>query len=125
MLNRFSRWFASAAGVWQTLVATTAVVLLEQFGVIPDRSGFWLLYWLTFYSAITQPVLAYTNRSEGLEDNQFFTRIEALEVKILDALQEQGAAEVPVRQEAEGGAGVPGQDDQIRAEEPSEEGEEG
>ena len=62
MLNKFDRWFGSAAGVIQTLMAVLAVVVAEATGWIHDDHGFWLLYWLTVYSAITQPILAYSNR---------------------------------------------------------------
>jgi hypothetical protein len=56
--ERFNRWFTSSAGVYQTLCATVTLVLLESFGAIPDPHGFYLLYWLTVYSAVTQPALA-------------------------------------------------------------------
>lgn len=102
MLKLFARWFASASGVWQTVAICTVVVILEMTHVIHDPQGFWLLYWCTVYSAVTQPILAYTNKQEGLEDDAFFCRIEELEVRILNALQVQGAARLSVRQETEG-----------------------
>jgi hypothetical protein len=62
MLQKFDRWFGSAAGVMQTLAVVSFLVIAELFGGIHDDHGFWLLYWLTVYSAVTQPVLAYSNR---------------------------------------------------------------
>jgi hypothetical protein len=62
MLQRFDRWFGSAAGVYQTLVLVLALVIGEAAGWVHDDHGFWLLYWLTVYSGITQPILAYSNR---------------------------------------------------------------
>jgi hypothetical protein len=54
----FNRWFTSRAGVFQTFVSCGVIVLLEALHVLPDEHGFWLLYYLTVYSAITQPALA-------------------------------------------------------------------
>jgi hypothetical protein len=65
MLRAFDRWFGSAAGVVQTLILVTATVVAELLGLVRDDHGFWLLYWLTVYSAVTQPVLAYSNRQSG------------------------------------------------------------
>ncbi|MDY0113710.1 MAG: hypothetical protein RBS21_05475 [Corynebacterium sp.] len=62
VLDAFSSWFASAAGVYQTTVATFAIVLIEVVRPDLDQHGFWLLYWLTVYSAVTQPALAYVGR---------------------------------------------------------------
>jgi hypothetical protein len=62
LLNKFDHWFGSAAGVLHTLVAVLAVVVGEVTGWIHDDHGFWLLFWLTVYSGITQPILAYSNR---------------------------------------------------------------
>ena len=60
LLELFNRWFCSAPGVWHTLLAASVVVLIELV-VDPgiDPHGFWLLYVLTIYSAVTQPALAY------------------------------------------------------------------
>jgi len=80
LLAAFERWFSSAAGVWQTFGITTAIVLLEATGVIPDSHGFWLLYWLTVYSAVTQPALA-------LSGKESVDRITALEERILEMEQ--------------------------------------
>ncbi|UXA06599.1 hypothetical protein KXD96_28100 (plasmid) [Mycobacterium sp. SMC-2] len=60
LLELFNRWFCSAPGVWHTLLAASLMVLIELV-VDPglDPHGFWLLYVLTIYSAVTQPALAY------------------------------------------------------------------
>lgn len=74
LLERFARWFASPGGVWQTLVLTSIVVMVELL-FIPamDPHGFWLLYILTIYSAITQPALAYVGARSG-EKTEAITR---------------------------------------------------
>lgn len=56
--ERFNAWFTSRGGVYQTVAAVLVLVGLESTGVLPDTHGFYLLYWLTVYSAITQPALA-------------------------------------------------------------------
>jgi hypothetical protein len=62
MLNRFARWFSSAAGVWQTVAVCTVWITIERIFTHADPNGFVLLYVMTAYSAVTQPILAYTNR---------------------------------------------------------------
>ena len=64
-LSTFNRWFASAAGVLQTFVLVIIVVVYERVFPHADEHGFWLLYWLTVYSAVTQPALAYIARRSG------------------------------------------------------------
>lgn len=59
-LDKFSHWFSSAGGSYQMLAATVIIVLAETFFPRMDPQGFYLLYWLTVYSAVTQPVLAYS-----------------------------------------------------------------
>ncbi|MFE2998683.1 hypothetical protein ACFXG4_27230 [Nocardia sp. NPDC059246] len=59
LLTAFDRWFASAAGVWQTFAVTVVIVILERVFPHVDPNGFWLLYVLTIYSGITQPALAH------------------------------------------------------------------
>lgn len=77
-LEAFNRWFTSAAGVYQTLAAVVVIVVLEQFHVVNDHNGFWLLYWLTVYSAITQPALAYVARQGGVSEEKILHHIERL-----------------------------------------------
>lgn len=67
MVAAFSRWFQSASAVWQTLVFVLVVVLIESIRPSLDPHGFWLLYWLTVYSAVTQPALAYASAQSTLE----------------------------------------------------------
>lgn len=64
LLEKFAKWFASPGGVWQTSILTLAIILAEYVWPSIDPHGFWLLYWLTAYSAVTQPVLAYVNRQD-------------------------------------------------------------
>lgn len=79
MLKTFARWFASAAGVVQTFVLVGALVILESTHMLKDDHGFWLLYWLTVYSAVTQPLLAYANKQDAARSDATLTRIEAKE----------------------------------------------
>jgi predicted NAD/FAD-binding protein len=81
VLERFARWFASAAGVWQTTALTAAVIVVENFFPHLDNHGFWLLYYLTAYSAVTQPILAYVNKQDT-------THGEDLLEEILDDVEE-------------------------------------
>jgi hypothetical protein len=75
----FEDWFTSGPGVWQTFGATIAVVLVEFFFPKLDPSGFLLLYWLTVYSAITQPALAYSGARSSRQMEQMLQKIAALE----------------------------------------------
>lgn len=75
MLERFNRWFTSAAGVWQTGVCILAFVIVEASDRHLDPHGFWLLYALTVYSGVTQPALAYAGKVAG-------DRLEALEATL-------------------------------------------
>lgn len=81
-LHRFANWFGSSAGVIQTAVLVGSVVVLEVINPHIDGHGFWLLYWLTVYSAVTQPILAYVSN----DDHLILERIVALEKLILDAV---------------------------------------
>ncbi len=60
-MTLFADWFESQSGVLQTFMVCIGCVALEH--VLPniDNQGLQLLYWLTVYSAVTQPVLAYSN----------------------------------------------------------------
>lgn len=66
MLIQFGKWFVSSRGVWQTLFLVGTVCLIEQIYPGADPHGFWLLYWLTVYSAVTQPALAFVNDRAAL-----------------------------------------------------------
>jgi hypothetical protein len=74
-LERFARWFASAAGVWQTAIFTGGLILTENLDHSLDPHGFWLLYWLTAYSAVTQPVLAYVNKQDTTRSDEVLDEI--------------------------------------------------
>ena len=65
-LERFTVWFGSGGGVWQTLAVTTALLALELAFPNIDRHSFWLLLILTLYSGVTQPALAHA----GAESNK-------------------------------------------------------
>lgn len=86
MLKRFARWFASAGGVWQTAALVGVIVVLEYAHVIHDPSMFELMAWLTIYSGVTQPVLAYANKQDTTQGDLILARIEALigQVEVLE-----------------------------------------
>jgi hypothetical protein len=83
-LNWFADWFASRGGVWQTAIALLVVVLAERIWSHADPSGFWLLYWCTVYSAVTQPILAYCNRLAAEKADRDTRAIKSEEDQILD-----------------------------------------
>lgn len=76
MLERFNAWFSSAWGVWQTVILVLIVVIWEQLDPHADQHGFWLLYWLTVYSAVTQPALAYIARRSGEQQEALLAAIQ-------------------------------------------------
>lgn len=88
MLPRFARWFSSRGGVWQTTGFVALVVLGEYAGWLRDPRGSWFMYWLTVYSAVTQPVLAYANRIEAERTDRVLARMESLECAILAGVEE-------------------------------------
>lgn len=93
-LDAFARWFGSAWGVVETFVVVAGIVALEYLDPHLDPHWFWLLVWLTVYSAITQPALAFGNEkaSRQLEEQQrriedLVRQVEATEERILEAIE--------------------------------------
>jgi hypothetical protein len=91
MLNRFAKWFASSAGVWQTVTFSLVWVAAERIWPHLDPNGFFLLFVFTVYSGITQPILAYSNRldtEQGAEIlkhlGEVLDRVAAMEAAILE-----------------------------------------
>lgn len=78
-MDRFADWFASTGGVLQTALLVFFVVLWERIDHHADLHGFWLLYWLTVYSAVTQPVLAFSSAKSAKSALRNETRIIRLE----------------------------------------------
>lgn len=76
---RFNRWFTSRAGVYQTVGVCAILVGLESTGVLHDPQGFYMLYWLTVYSAITQPALAASGRSNEEITSAYLRRLDQKE----------------------------------------------
>lgn len=85
ILDAFNRWFTSTAGVIQTFLVTVAIVAVEEVFPQLDQHGFWLLYWLTVYSAVTQPALANVG-AKAAEQN----------AQILETLRQMSSDEVVV-----------------------------
>jgi hypothetical protein len=83
----FSEWFMSPRGVWQTFLITALIVIFELLFPHADPHGFWLLYWLTVYSAITQPALAYVGGKSSDHSEEVLKRIEGLEISILEIVR--------------------------------------
>ena len=82
LLERFAKWFASTAGVWQTTAIVLLWWILESTGVIHDDQHFQLLVVLTIYSAITQPVLAFANRQDTEQGDKILTELRAIAERI-------------------------------------------
>lgn len=91
MLQSFARWFRSPAGIWQTITAVALAVIFEKIYKHADPNGFWLLYWLTVYSAVTQPVLAYVADIAGTKTDSMMNeelRLIKEELQILRHMSE-------------------------------------
>lgn len=82
VLGSFVAWFCSGMGVWQTSAVTLGIVALECTKVLRDDHGFWLLYWLTVYSAVTQPALAYSGAVQGRRYEQLLVEVRQLDRRI-------------------------------------------
>jgi hypothetical protein len=78
VLIRFANWFSSSGGVWQTVIFATIVTTLEQIFPRLDPHGFWLLYYLTIYSAITQPALAFIGRQSSIKSQESLDQLQKL-----------------------------------------------
>lgn len=87
ILSRFGRWFASSAGVWQTGFLVLVWWIAEFAGLIHDPQHLQLCVWLTIYSAVTQPVLAWVTSKDTHEQGAQLDRIEAKEDAELDVLR--------------------------------------
>jgi hypothetical protein len=92
LLDRFNAWFCSAGGVWQTLLVTVVIVTLEASHVLSDTHGFWLLYWLTVYSAVTQPALAHSGYVNERRLEHLLERVKKLE-GVEEGVREVGGVE--------------------------------
>lgn len=86
--TRFGVWFASGAGIVQTLLVVSAWIIGSRAGYF-DRTGFWLLYVLTVYSGITQPVLAFIAYQASLKADACLARLEQAEAHNLAILAHQ------------------------------------
>lgn len=75
-LRRFGRWFASPLGIYQTIIVLALWIAGEKLHVIHDPSGYQILYWLTVYSAVTQPVLAFIAYEGGRDQEKILGHIE-------------------------------------------------
>lgn len=82
LLAAFGRWFASAAGVWQTFALSVAVTVVEFTFPTVDPNGFKWLYICTVWSFFTQNALAYSSRGDSERVEVTLRRILAEERKI-------------------------------------------
>lgn len=88
-MHRFSVWFASPAGVLQTFALTILWVIVEHIWRHLDPNGFILLYVLTVYSGITQPVLAYASSVSAAESGLAQQELHAMQRQIADVQNTQ------------------------------------
>ncbi|WDL97789.1 hypothetical protein [Alicyclobacillus sp. ALC3] len=88
-MHRFSVWFASPAGVLQTFALTLLWVIVEHIWPLIDPNGFILLYVLTVYSGITQPVLAYASSVSAAESGLAQQKLEAMQRQMVDVQNTQ------------------------------------
>lgn len=89
LMDHFADWFSSVGGVLQTFLLVLLVVVWEVADPHADKHGFWLLYWLTVYSAVTQPVLAFSNAkaaSSALRNEARMIRLERKVDKKIDLI---------------------------------------
>ena len=86
--TRFGVWFASAAGITQTAALVCAWIIASRLGYL-DRTGFWLLYALTVYSGVTQPVLAFIAYQGSRKADACLERLEQAERHNLQILEHQ------------------------------------
>lgn len=92
-LQWFGRWFASAAGIAQTMTIVLGVTGWELAHPRLDEHGFWLLYALTIYSAVTQPVLAWVAMMSARGTDEVLARLEAMERRELALLEDDTAGD--------------------------------
>jgi hypothetical protein len=85
-LEAFTCWFASGAGVGQTTVVVVVVAAAELARPSLDPHGFWLLWALTLFSAVTQPALAYSGSVQARKTDALLARIEQLEETLLERI---------------------------------------
>jgi hypothetical protein len=90
-LKRFARWFASASGVWQTATLVLAWYVAEASGFIHDNQHFQMMVWLTIFSAVTQNILAYSNRQDTEQGDLILAELRAVMQRI-EAKEDQELA---------------------------------
>lgn len=78
LLDRFTEWFSSRGGVWQTAIFTLIIVAVEVCDRNLDPHAFVLMAVLTVYSAITQPALAYSAAKAGEQNEILLKRLATL-----------------------------------------------
>lgn len=76
--TRFGAWFASALGICETILLVAAWIVGSRLGYF-DHTGFWLLYALTVYSGVTQPVLAFIAYAGSKKADACLERLERAE----------------------------------------------
>jgi hypothetical protein len=78
ILAWFGKWFASPLGILQTFIILAGWILLEKLHFIHDADGYQILYWLTVYSAVTQPVLAFIANKAGEDQGKILAHVEKI-----------------------------------------------
>lgn len=83
LLLKFTTWFSSSMGVYQTFIFVTIWYLIEIIFPKVDPNSFTFLAILTYYSAITQPALAYVGKRSSEDADVVLERIAQFEERIL------------------------------------------
>ena len=91
LLDSVNEWFCSDAGTVETFFFCVIVVIAEIVWPTIDPHGFWLLYALTVYSAITQPALARAGRISAEKTRDHDAKLEAIIRKVSDLEAQQMA----------------------------------
>lgn len=89
LIERFGHWFASVAAVAWITGVTTAAVIAEHLFPRMDPSGYQFLYWVTWASWVTQPVLAYVGMLGARKTDKVLARLEAMERREIELLEQR------------------------------------
>lgn len=105
-MRRFSTWFGSPKGVYQTFLVTTAIGIIEQIFPSLDPQHFFYLYLMTYYSTVTQTLLAYASNvsSESHADLQEQIHdVQQTQTEILLSLRDMMLTVIAIAQRLESG----------------------
>lgn len=81
-LDKFTIWFASSVGVWQTFIFCMAMTIVELIFPHLDPNNLAFLFGMTLYSCFTQPALAYVGNRSSDKSDEVMGRVQVLLEKI-------------------------------------------